>query len=83
MMQFYTTNGEYDPTEAWGYEGCVLPGGNIIVGRWWDANENVDSVDVYSGPFMFWNVDRSTAEPPIEEDEALNFLAENYSMMVS
>jgi hypothetical protein len=82
MMKFYTVHGAYDPAETWGYEGCVLPGGRIIVGRWWEANVDIDSPDLYSGPFMFWNVDRSTADPSIDEGEALDFLAENYDQML-
>ena len=82
MMEFYTSNGEYDPTEVWGYEGCVLPGGRIIVGRWWEGSVDMNAPDVYSGPFMFWNVDRSVAVPSIQEDEALNFLADHYDLML-
>jgi len=26
----------------WGYEGVVLPGGRIILGRWWYASDEVD-----------------------------------------
>lgn len=48
-----------DGSALWAYEGVVLPGGQVVVGRWWgpraagaDLNE-----ESYSGPFMFWCVD--------------------------
>jgi len=57
--------------KSWAYEGVVLPGGKIMVGRWWAALENrVDPADLEpgedvswyerltTGPFMFWCVDR-------------------------
>lgn len=49
---------DYMDTEAlWAYEGVVLPGGEIVVGRWWspDADEYAD--EQYSGPFILWCVD--------------------------
>jgi len=32
---------DYPTTNIWAYEGVVLPGNQIIVGRWWypDPNE--------------------------------------------
>ena len=41
---------------CWCYEGVVLPGGMIMVGRWWspvDTSEDMECV----GPFIFWNVE--------------------------
>ncbi|KAI9050954.1 hypothetical protein LZ554_005065 [Drepanopeziza brunnea f. sp. 'monogermtubi'] len=78
LIKYYTQvdhNGEhvYDPNQVWAYEGVVLPGGRIIVGRWWSARGNPDSNDTMCGPFMWWNVDRSGPEA-IEEKEALDFL---------
>ena len=53
----------------------MLPGGRIIVGRWWDLTADPSHpVDIFGGPFIWWNVDNSTAEPPISSEEALNFL---------
>lgn len=41
---------------CWAYEGVVLPGGMIMLGRWWSpADETVDRLG--TGPFIFWNVD--------------------------
>jgi hypothetical protein len=79
MMKYYTkidSNGfeAYDPDQVWGYEGCVLPGGSMIVGRWWDARNDGTLMSTASGPFIWWNVDRSTATPPIKETEAFEFL---------
>jgi hypothetical protein len=74
LIQFLPLNGEYDPNNVWKYEGCVLPGGRIIVGRWWDLTADGEPVDVLGGPFMWWNVDDSSAEPPISSEEALEFL---------
>jgi hypothetical protein len=37
-----------DSENHWAYEGVVLPGGRIIVGRWWYASDEVD-FDVSNG----------------------------------
>lgn len=62
---------------VWEYEGCVLPGGRIIVGRWHRAYLNgyiPDAIEEISGPFMFWNVDNDVSWPPVESVEALKYL---------
>ena len=51
----------------WAYEGVVLPGGNIIAGRWWspgsgnglglEKDEDEDEEGVYEGPFLLWCTD--------------------------
>jgi hypothetical protein len=75
MIKFYPLKGEYDPSQVWAYEGCVLPGGRIIVGRWWDLTaDHSNPVHIFGGPFIWWNVDSSVAEPPISLEEALEFL---------
>ncbi|TGO31904.1 hypothetical protein BHYA_0383g00040 [Botrytis hyacinthi] len=74
IMKFFPDqNGFHDPGQSWGYEGCVLPGGRIIVGRWFDAQSH-SSKNVMSGPFVFWNTDESDAAEPIDGKEALKFL---------
>lgn len=78
FVKFYTQvdhDGEdvYDPLQTWAYEGVVLPGGRIIVGRWWAAGGNPQSNSTMAGPFMWWNIDSSDSET-IEEQEALQFL---------
>ncbi|KAK4507465.1 hypothetical protein PRZ48_001200 [Zasmidium cellare] len=54
MMKYFTDhNGAVDYEHGlWAYEGVVLPGGKIIVGRWWNPDG-----DSYSGPFILWCVD--------------------------
>lgn len=78
MMKFYTKieNDEqvYDPTQIWAYECCVLPGGRIIIGRWWDAGTDPADDRINSGPFIWWNIDRSAATRPISKNEAFDFL---------
>ncbi|KAJ4354521.1 uncharacterized protein N0V89_006258 [Didymosphaeria variabile] len=45
--------------DLWACEGVVLPGGKIMMGRWWYVDNNILSGEEYSGPFIFWAV-----EPP-------------------
>lgn len=42
--------------ECWCYEGVVLPGGMMMLGRWWSPTNN-DSNMTNMGPFIFWNVE--------------------------
>jgi len=77
FIKFCINKGEPDFNQVWEYEGCVLPGGRIIVGRWRHLPADGDfppPEEQLSGPFILWNVDNSTAIPPIKPDEALNFL---------
>ncbi len=78
MIKFYTKreNDEevYDPNQVWAFEGCVLPGARIVVGRWWDSLSNPNDIGTVSGPFLWWNVDRSAATVPIRKEEAFEFL---------
>jgi hypothetical protein len=59
MMKYWADEdtGEIDYSSLWAYEGVVLPGGMIMLGRWWHPNP--DTTSEYSGPFIFWNVDKS------------------------
>ncbi|KAL8831038.1 MAG: hypothetical protein Q9191_001084, partial [Dirinaria sp. TL-2023a] len=50
FMQRFTDTGE-----LFCYEGVVLPGNQIILGRFWRVMDN-ESRTIF-GPFMFWNVD--------------------------
>ena len=62
MMKYWTDNsGGMDLDSLWAYEGVVLPGGMIMVGRWWHPWVE-DNEDEYSGPFILWNVDVSMPE---------------------
>ncbi|KAL2067253.1 hypothetical protein VTL71DRAFT_1677 [Oculimacula yallundae] len=79
MMKFYAeqdANGHdiYDPARAWCYEGCVLPGGRIIVGRWWTALADPNATTTVSGPFLWWNTHQG-GDDDIKEGEALEFMA--------
>ena len=42
MKHFAEDLDNVDSDNLWAYEGVVLPGGRIIVGRWWFASETVD-----------------------------------------
>jgi len=70
MKYFITPDGAFDADALWAYEGVVLPGGQIIVGRWWSPEE--DSSDLYSGPFIFWNVDKAVALGDEDEGEEMD-----------
>jgi hypothetical protein len=42
MKHFMNDFDQVEQDNLWAYEGVVLPGGRIILGRWWYASENVD-----------------------------------------
>ena len=42
---------------CWAYEGVVLPGGMIMLGRWWSPMDDTGYKRCL-GPFIFWNVDK-------------------------
>lgn len=75
FLKFFLVGGEYDTGSVWAYEGCVLPGNRVIVGRWWwITDEDIGEKDIASGPFILWNVDESCADPPIDKEESIEFL---------
>jgi hypothetical protein len=47
---------DMDLTSLWAYEGVVLPGGEMMIGRWWKA-QNGEDEEMYSGPFLMWCMD--------------------------
>ncbi|OCL01286.1 hypothetical protein AOQ84DRAFT_404160 [Glonium stellatum] len=57
MKHFHDENGVTDSDYLWAYEGVVLPGGQMILGRWWGVDEDASAHEIYSGPFIFWNVE--------------------------
>ncbi|KAF4306625.1 hypothetical protein GTA08_BOTSDO05150 [Botryosphaeria dothidea] len=57
MKYFEDGHGGWDNNALWAYEGVVLPGGKIMLGRWWSPDTNVPGRDPYTGPFIFWNAD--------------------------
>lgn len=70
-MMSYLPNisGDYD---KWAWEGLILPGSQIMLGRWWDADPHGDGT--YSGPFIFWRVEESVEDRLRNVDSALAFL---------
>ncbi|KAK5114906.1 hypothetical protein LTR62_002065 [Meristemomyces frigidus] len=58
-----------DTAALWAYEGVVLPGGQIMLGRWWCVSDGTGR-DQYSGPFILWNVDgpRKAERRVVDED---------------
>ncbi|KAL3420860.1 hypothetical protein PVAG01_07305 [Phlyctema vagabunda] len=76
MMKFFPDdNGDYDENQVWAYEGCVLPGGRIILGRWWAVRDEIFGERIpLTGPFIFWNVESSDAEVRVTGNEAMEFL---------
>lgn len=48
MKHFAENLNDVDSDNLWAYEGVVLPGGRIIVGRWWFASHSVN-FDVSAG----------------------------------
>lgn len=66
MKYFREADGAIDLENLWAYEGIVLPGGKIMVGRWWCPSDG-EGDRMYSGPFILWNVQRS---PEAEGGEA-------------
>ncbi|KAI4722389.1 hypothetical protein E4T48_01339 [Aureobasidium sp. EXF-10727] len=57
MMKYWKDEqGDIDFSSLWAYEGVLLPGGMVMLGRWWHPSGGQDE---YSGPFIFWNVDAS------------------------
>jgi hypothetical protein len=79
MMKYFLDNdNNFDLDALWAYEGIVLPGGQIIVGRWWspeDPNHTAPE-DTYCGPFILWNTDceaiaNAHANPTIANNSSL------------
>ncbi|TKA76036.1 hypothetical protein B0A55_05109 [Friedmanniomyces simplex] len=70
MMKYYEDlqTGGVDHDSLWAYEGVVLPGGQIMLGRWWSPGDGVGS-EQYSGPFILWCVDGPEV---VEEGEVSN-----------
>ncbi|KAF2638019.1 hypothetical protein P280DRAFT_405709 [Massarina eburnea CBS 473.64] len=65
MKHFEDNLDNFTVNNLWAYEGVVLPGSRIILGRWWYASETEDLDKDYSGPFILWAVD---PEPDFSDD---------------
>jgi hypothetical protein len=74
FMKHFADDLDYvDGENLWAYEGVVLPGGRIMVGRWWFASEDTDRNVSASGErfTMIWTancgsattMDRSSSGP--------------------
>ncbi|KAI8936507.1 hypothetical protein NX059_006912 [Plenodomus lindquistii] len=57
MKHFMEDFDEVEQDNLWAYEGVVLPGDRIILGRWWYASDQVNFNRDYNGPFILWAVD--------------------------
>lgn len=68
MMKYFEveTTATMDLDALWAYEGVVLPGGEIILGRWWCANDGMGE-SMYSGPFILWCVDGPKYDNTVKE----------------
>jgi hypothetical protein len=53
------TDGDYNMEQHFCHEGYVLPGSKVIAGRWCDTRADPNDETTASGPFIWWNVDRS------------------------
>ncbi|KAI9700178.1 MAG: hypothetical protein M1820_006846 [Bogoriella megaspora] len=56
MKYFRDEEGRFDHDAMWAYEGVVFPGAQIIAGRWWAPETGTPEEEIYSGPFIMWNV---------------------------
>lgn len=69
MMKYFADEdtGSIDREALWAYEGVVLPGGQIMLGRWWSVTDT--DKEMYSGPFILWCVDGPKYDTMEEVDE--------------
>lgn len=70
MMKYFVDEdtGELDDVALWAYEGVVLPGGQVMLGRWWSPADGTGR-NQYSGPFILWNVDGPRLQDLDAEDD--------------
>ena len=55
-VEGYAWEGAEVDDGCWAYEGVVLPGGKIVLGRWWSPLDEGGERE-WMGPFVFWNVE--------------------------
>ena len=70
FMKHYDELAYTNLDDLWAHEGVILPGGRIMIGRWWYASDDPED-DLYgnnSGPFMLWAVDK-LSKPFDQTDE--------------
>jgi hypothetical protein len=70
----YDTLGEF----IFHYETVVMPGNQIVLGRWTSlaASSTLSDGKTYSGPFMFWAVEENQAEQLEDDETAVTFQTE-------
>lgn len=66
MKYFLEPDGSIDMEALWAYEGIMLPGGKIMIGRWWCPIDGTGA-RMYSGPFVLWNVPYCECKPSKED----------------
>ncbi|XP_014555418.1 hypothetical protein COCVIDRAFT_38776 [Bipolaris victoriae FI3] len=69
MKHFSDDYQDPDQDNLWAYEGVVMPGGRMILGRWWFASESMATQLDYNGPFILWAVDEPEMDGEEEEEE--------------
>jgi hypothetical protein len=70
-------------TSGWAYEGCVLPGNEIMLGRWWRVEPDpAQQEPAYSGPFIFWRVEGSAEDKVKKATDAVKFLESISDFMI-
>jgi len=77
MMKYLPDeDGKYGTSNAglWAYEGCILPGNHIMLGRWWSPFGTSPSGRSYGGPFIYWNVAGSPEDKVKKIKDAVAFL---------
>lgn len=58
----------------WAYEGIVIPGGEIMMGRWWNPLAgDIGDGGTYCGCWAFWNTD-DLDHVPVDIEVAVAFL---------
>ncbi|KAF2094571.1 hypothetical protein NA57DRAFT_60599 [Rhizodiscina lignyota] len=58
MKYFEEPDGSPAMDSLWAYEGVVIPGGKVIVGRWWSVSGLPINQNQYCGPFILWAIPR-------------------------
>jgi len=76
MMKYLPNDdGSYTEECCWAYEGCVLPGCHIMLGRWWSPGDDAGD-EMFSGPFIFWRVEERLEDKLKTVGTAVKFLEE-------
>jgi hypothetical protein len=86
MMKYLPDeNGNYGfgHTSGWAYEGCVLPGNEIMLGRWWRVEPDpAQQEPAYSGPFIYWRLEGSAEDKIKDANDAAKFMESISDFMI-